>query len=394
MVQPSSTAIRAANRSSIIETLRRLGEATRAELAAQTGLSRATVSSLVADLQAQRLISERRPPAPSNAGRPPSVISLNRSAGLAIAVDIGVSHVAVAFGDLSRRVLAERWITVPHGHAARDGLETVFQCIEESMAEAGASRDQVVGAAISIAAPVTSTSGRLVVPGVLPGWNSQEVATAVGDRWGIPVAIENDANVGALGESTFGTLAGVENLLYVKLASRVGLGIVVGGSIYRGNDGHAGELGHLMVVPDGEQCWCGLRGCLELYAGGDGILRQLRQAGVPVQDIDDLLQRAARGEPAVVQAVGAAAEVLARGLVALALLLNPAAIVVGGELAELGAVLMDPIRRRVARVPFGEPTRVVRSSLGGRASMVGAMALVLAESERFVDRSSVVTARA
>jgi len=252
----SSGAIRESNRSSVVEVLRQHGAMTRAELAAATGLSRATISSLLTQLSGVGMIAEHRPVTQGGTGRPSALVSLDRTA-----------DVAVAVGDLSRRVLAERWVSLPHAHSADAGIATVLDCIDQTTAEADARRDQIMGAAISIAAPVPQTERRLAVPGVLPGWNSAALTAAVGERWDVPVAVENDANAGALGESTFGSLAGAPSLVYVKLASRVGLGCVLEGSLYRGGRGFAGELGHITVDPDGERCWCGLRGCLELYAG-------------------------------------------------------------------------------------------------------------------------------
>ena len=151
-------------------------------------------------MRSQRLVSEQRPAVVNGFGRPPAAIVLNRSAGLAIGVDVGVRHVAVAVGDLSHRVLAERWVALPHGHSASDGVKTVLRCIEETLSEAEADLRQIVGAAISIAAPISPDTGRMMVPGVLGGWNGPELATEVARRWGIPVAVENDANLGALGE--------------------------------------------------------------------------------------------------------------------------------------------------------------------------------------------------
>jgi predicted NBD/HSP70 family sugar kinase len=392
IVQPDSGAIRAANRASVVNVLRRAGSATRVELMARTGLSRATVSSLISDLRLRGLISERPGPPSDGLGRPPSVLALNRSAGLAIAVDVGVRHVAVAVGDLSRCVLAERWISLPHGHDAGQGVATVLRCIDEAMDEAEADPDQLVGAAISMAAPVASPSGRLPVPGVLPGWSGEELATPVGERWQIPVVVENDANLGALAECAWGEFAGTPNLLYVKVASRVGLGVVINGSIYHGRGGFAGELGHLTAERDGPLCWCGRHGCLELYVGAEGLIGQLAGRGTEVRDLTDLITRAERGVPGVLEVVGRAARVLADGLAALALLFDPVAIVVGGELAALGERLLAPARAELAAVPFGPPVTIAHSSLGDRASMVGALALVLTETSRFTDRSAAVAA--
>jgi predicted NBD/HSP70 family sugar kinase len=227
---------------------------------------------------------------------------------------------------------------------------------------------------------------------VLPGWNGEELAAQVGERWQIPVVVENDANLGALAECTWGQFAGTPNLLYVKVASRVGLGIVIDGSIYHGRAGYAGELGHLAVGWGADRCWCGRRGCLELYVGAEGMIGQLAGRGTAVGDLGELITRAVGGDPEVLDVVRRAAGVLARGLATLALLFDPVAIVVGGELAGLGELLLAPARAELAAVPFGTPVTIANSSLGDRASMVGALALVLTETSRFTDRSAALAA--
>jgi predicted NBD/HSP70 family sugar kinase len=388
-VQPTSEAIRAGNRARVVDILRRSGSATRAELISRTGLSRATVSSLISELADRGLVSEHTQPASDSPGRPPTRLALNRAAGLAIAVDVGVRHVAVAVGDLSRSVLAERWVPLPQGHSAERGTQLVMQSIETTLAEAEADRDQIVGAAISIAAPIAPDSGRLLVPGVLPGWNGSELAEQIGRTWDVPAAVENDANLGALGESVAAAPHG-QDLLYVKLASRVGLGIAFGLGIYRGRDGYAGELGHVTSDPDGPVCWCGRRGCLELYAGAEGMLARLAARGIRIGDVNDLIRRAHGGDADVLAVIADGTRRLARSLGALALVLNPSVIALGGELTALGPLLLDPVHAELATVPFGAPVAVRASALGPRASLMGALALVLSESSRFTDQSCVL----
>lgn len=384
-VQPTSEAIRAANRARVVDILRRSGSATRADLITGTGLSRATVSSLIGELADRGLVSEHVQAAGESPGRPPTRLALNRAAGLAIAVDIGVRHVAVAVGDLSRSVLAERWVSVPHGHSAERGMHIVMRSIETTLAEAEADRDQIVGAAISVAAPIAPDSGRFLVPGVLPGWNGPQLAEQIGRTWGIPATVENDANLGALGESVASAPFG-QDLLYVKVASRVGLGIAFGSRIYRGRDGYAGELGHVTSEGNGPACWCGRRGCLELYAGAEGMLGRLAGRGIRIDDINELIVRAEAGDGDVLAVIADGTRRLARSLGALALVLNPSVIALGGELTALGPMLLDPVRAELAAVPFGAVT-VRASALGPRASLMGALALVLSESGRFTDQS-------
>jgi predicted NBD/HSP70 family sugar kinase len=175
-------------------------------------------------------------------------------------------------------------------------------------------------------------------------------------------------------------------VLYVKLASRIGLGIALGSRIFRGRDGYAGELGHVLVDPDGGRCWCGRTGCLELYAGGDGILRRLGERAP--ETLGELVARSRAGDPEVVALVDQAAERLARALGDIALILDPSAVLIGGELAALGEQVLAPVRESLTAAPFGVPTEVAVSPLGERASLLGALALVLSESDHFVDRSS------
>ncbi|SHF49618.1 transcriptional regulator, MarR family [Jatrophihabitans endophyticus] len=351
-----------------------------------TGLSRATVSSVLGELGERGLITERRSAAGAGMGRPAARVALDRSAGTAIAVDIGVRHVAVAVGDLSHSVLAERWVTAPRGHAAARGTRLVLRSIEEAIEQAGVDAEELVGAAVSLAAPVATDSNRLAVPGVLPGWTDSTLAESVAARWGIPVVTENDANLGALGEALARPAAGGGDILFVKVASRIGLGIARGNRVVRGRNGYAGEFGHVTVRPRGQQCWCGRRGCLELYAGGDGMLRRLAGTAAAADSIPDLVAgaRASRERRRVVDD-GAAA--LARALTDIAVVLDPARIVLGGELTGLGDLLVDPIRRELGALPFGSTVELRVSPLGERASLVGALGLVLTEPARFVDRS-------
>ncbi|HWC24624.1 MAG TPA: ROK family transcriptional regulator [Flexivirga sp.] len=384
-VQPTAGAIRAANRARVVDVLRRSGSATRAELTARTGLSRATVSSVIGELEGRGLLAEQRNPSPNTFGRPPAEVSLNRAAGLAIAVDIGVRHIAVAVGDLSRSLLTERWTTLPRGHSAHEGTALVIASVDEALREAEVTLEQVVGAAVSIAAPVSPGSGRLLVPGVLPGWNGPELAQRLGEHWDIPVVVENDANLGALAESVSRGGAAHGALLYVKVASRVGLGIALGAHLYRGGEGYAGELGHVTIDPAGPQCWCGRRGCLELVAGGDGMIHRLNRPEITT--IPHLIEHAEAGDAHVREVVTEGAEALGRTLANLALVLNPSAIVLGGELAALGDLLGDPLRAQLTKLPFAAPVEVSSATLGARVSLVGALVLVLSEPGRFVDLS-------
>lgn len=373
----TSTAIRAANRSLIVDVLRLHGQATRSQLCELTGLSRATVSALVGELASRGQLVEE-PSTETATGRPVGVLSLDRSNGLGLGIDIGVRHVAVAVGDLARNVYAERWRRQPVGHDASRGLEAVVSSVKAALREADAEIDHLIGAVVGLAAPIKTVDGHVAEPKLLPGWADGRLADQLAEALGVPVKLENGAALGALGEYVWGAAAGVRNLAYVKFASRVGAGLIINGSLYRGADGFAAEFGHLTLDPNGPVCHCGGRGCLELYAGGSAMLRELGRKDTE-DGIELLIDDALAGDPAVVQVVTAAAHRLGQGLATLAKLLNPQRIVIGGELSQLAMLIREPIREEMGQSAFASGPEVEASPLGHRASLLGALALVLTQ---------------
>jgi len=321
-------------------------------------------------------------------GRPVGVLSLDRSNGLGLGIDIGVRHVAVAVGDLGRNVYAERWRQAPVGHASSSGLEAVVCEVKAALHEAGADLDHLVGAVVGLAAPVSAEGGRIAEPKLLPGWAEGRLAGHLADALGVPVKLENTATLGALGEYVWGRAAGIPDLVYVKLASRVGAGLVINGSLYRGADGLAGEFGHLTLDPNGPPCRCGGRGCLELYAGGSAILLELGRKDTG-DGIDLLIDDALAGDRVVVDAVTRAARHLGQGLASLAKLLNPQRIVIGGEFSQLADLITAPVGEELTRSCFTSAATIEISSLGRRASLLGALALVLTQPSRVHARTAV-----
>jgi predicted NBD/HSP70 family sugar kinase/DNA-binding transcriptional ArsR family regulator len=375
----TSASIRAGNRRAIIDVLRQQGRATQAELIKATGLSRSTVSSVLSELSDRGLLTEVAGRLPPATGRRPTVIGLNRSAGLGIGIDIGAKHLAVVIGDLSRKVHAERWWTETTD-AAMD-VPQLVSCIQETMRQAQADPDVVIGAAVSIATPVPSFGTPAAAPCAV-GRTGPDLADELAAALQIPVTVENDAALGVLSELTWGPDYGTAPIAYVKWASRVGAGIAIGKSIFRGASGYAGEIGHLTLDPSGHRCWCGSRGCLELYCGGSWILRALAERGRPLPDLDAVVARAETGDEQVLDTVLEATSVLAIGLAHLVNLVNPETVVIGGHLSALGDVILAPLRQELRALSFvarSSDVRLVTAKLGDRASVFGALALVLTE---------------
>jgi predicted NBD/HSP70 family sugar kinase len=202
-------------------------------------------------------------------------------------------------------------------------------------------------------------------------------------RLGVPVQLENDANVGALGEKVFGAARGVDEMIYIRLSAGIGAGLIVGGRPYQGALGFAGEIGHVLADEDGLICRCGNRGCLETVASPVAVAALLeRSMGRPVS-VQHLIELVAEGDRGARRAVADAGEAVGRALAMLVNVLNPELIVVGGDLASAGAVLLDPIRDAIERHAVGPASaslRVTTGTLGDRAEVLGAAGLILAQS--------------
>jgi predicted NBD/HSP70 family sugar kinase len=236
---------------------------------------------------------------------------------------------------------------------------------------------------MGLAVPINKVTGELEADGILPGWHGIRPAVEMEARLGVPVQLDNDANVGALGEKVFGAGRGVDDLVYVRLSAGIGAGLILDGRPYQGLHGFTGEIGHALVDPTGLICRCGNRGCLETVASPVAVAALLeRSTGQPVsvQGLLDLVRAEDRGAR---RAIAEAGEAVGRTLSVLVNILNPELVVVGGELASAGPILLDPIRAAIERhavAPAAGSVRVTAGTLGDRAEVLGAAGLILARS--------------
>jgi predicted NBD/HSP70 family sugar kinase len=377
--------LRELNRLRVIDALRRNRTASRAELARLTGLSRTTVATLVADLQRRGLVVDAEGAAEAaGRGRPPALLRLDPAAGAALGVDFGHRHLRVALADLSSTVLAERSVELDVDHAADASLSAAAELVDAVLAEAGVDRGDVIGVGMGLPGPIDRAAGT-VAPSILPGWEGVDAAAELARRLGLHVQLDNDANLGALAELTFGAGRGLEDIVYLKIASGIGAGLVLGGRIHHGATGEAGELGHVQVRPDGAVCRCGNRGCLESVAASGALLALLRPAHGAELGLRGLLDLVAAGDPGARRLVNDAGLAIGRVVADLCNALNPAAIVVGGDLSAAGEPLLGGIRDAIDR--FAQPgaaraVAVKAGVLGERAEVLGAVALVIADTER------------
>ncbi|HEX6844440.1 MAG TPA: ROK family transcriptional regulator [Actinomycetota bacterium] len=377
----SQASLREGNRRRVVRLLRTNGPLTRAELARQAEVSRSTISAIVTELLDQGLVEERgETSTPGQAGRPGSLVALNPSAGVAVGIDIDHQHLRVMAADLAHTVLGEAARPLALNHDASEAMSLAVELVDAVLREAGLDRRRVLGVGMSLAGPIESTHGTVRPSSISPSWVGIDAAAEMSARLDLPVLLDNDANLGALAELMWGAARGVSEGVYLNVGTGIGAGLIIGGAVYRGANGTAGEIGHATASEGGPMCRCGNRGCLERFAGGTAILQDLAGSHGDELTLDDLLAHVAAGENACRRVVSDAGYLIGIHVATLCNLLNPARVIVGGPLSATGDVLLEPIRRSIARSALpaaAEAVDVVQGDLGDRATALGAVALVL-----------------
>jgi glucokinase-like ROK family protein len=377
----------------LLRLLRDGGPRSRAELGEAVDLSKSKVAIELDRLAALGFV-ETAGLAESRGGRRSHVVALSSNLRF-MGIDIGATSIDVAITDGELRLLAH--VSAPAD--VRDGPNAVLDQVLELVGKArsdGAAPD-VHGVGVGVPGPVSQLEGAPVVPPIMPGWNHFPVRDVLGAALGAPVLVDNDVNIMALGEVHAGTARSVSDLLFVKVGTGIGCGIVVGGEIYRGVNGSAGDIGHIRVTDDGPTCACGNVGCLEAWFGGAALARDGEAAARTgrAERLAELLRtRAAAGERLTAADVGVAAQAgdpvavalirdgghrLGQVLASLVSFFNPGLVVIGGGVAGLGHPLLAEIRSVVYRRSLPLATGnlpIVLSELGDTAGVIGAARLV------------------
>ncbi|MFC7218374.1 ROK family protein [Streptomyces polyrhachis] len=375
----SQSSLHRANLERVVRAVRLAGSLTQAEIARGTGLSAATVSNIVRELQDSGTVDVNPT---SSGGRRARAVSLSGDAGLVIGVDFGHTHLRVAVGDLAHRILAEESEPIDVDASAAQGLDRAQRLVRRLVAATDAPAEKIVGVGLGVPGPIDVATGVLGSTSILPGWAGTNPREELAARLGMPVYVDNDANLGALGEMVWGAGRGVRDLAYIKVASGVGAGLVINGQVYRGPGGTAGEIGHITLDESGPVCRCGNRGCLETFTAGRYVLPLLEASHGPDLTVERMVALAREGDPGCRRVVGDVGRHIGSGVASLCNLLNPSRVVLGGDLAEAGELVLGPIRDSVARYAIPSAARqlgIEVGALGNRAEVLGALALVLNE---------------
>ncbi|WP_265521691.1 ROK family transcriptional regulator [Oerskovia flava] len=352
------------------------GSLTQIELAGVTGLSPATVSNIVKELTSAGVLHT----SPSTrSGRRALQVTLARNLGLVAGVHFGTRSLRVALADASMQVLADQRMPLAPDHRADTGLRRAALLVAEMVESLDARPEELLAVGVGVPAPVDVRSGRIATVGMLRGWDGVAVTDVLAEELGTPVTVDNDANLGALAETRFGAAAGHDAVAYLRVSHGVGGGLVLGGRLVHGRAGVAGEIGHVTIDENGPICRCGNRGCLETFVGAPVLLGMLASSHGHLT-LRDVIARAQEGDAGCRRVLFDAGQHLGVAAANLCNLVDPEIVVVGGQLAEAGEILLGPMRTVVEQrtVPStAGPVEVVASRLGAAAEVRGALAVAL-----------------
>ncbi|MFI5697907.1 ROK family protein [Kribbella sp. NPDC051586] len=346
---------------------------TRAELIDVTGLARSTVTGRIEALLAAGLVVPSGE-AVSTGGRPPARFRFNPTARLVLAADVGATHLSVALTDLAGEILHRSTTPLKIAEGPEVVLDAVAAAGHALLKEAGRSPDDLAGTGVGLPGPVEHSTGRPNHPPIMPGWDSYDVVGRLGSELPGPVLVDNDVNIMALGEHAT-AYPDVEHLLFVKVATGIGAGVISGGRLHRGAQGAAGDIGHIQAPGHTELCRCGNTGCLEAVASATALAGRLG-----VSTSGDIVELVRSGNTAATAEIRQAGREIGTVLAAAVSLLNPSVIVVGGSLSQAGDSLLAGLRETIYARSLPLATthlRVIRSQTGSDAAVLGAATLIL-----------------
>jgi predicted NBD/HSP70 family sugar kinase len=324
----------------------------------------------------------------SRGGRRPTMIGFCDDVFALVGVEIGASHVTVVVTDLRADVRTARWGLYPVRTDPDGALATVRTFIDDGLRELGIARRQVIGIGVGVPTPVRPDAPGRLPPLIVPAWRDHDVHEILSRAYGLPVFVENDANLGALAEQWWGVGKDGKDLTYIKIGTSIGSGHIINGELYRGSGGTAGEIGHLPMDPAGPRCPCGLTGCLTTFIGSEVLVARAKREigqldGQPehaVENVGDIVRAARAGDAGARRIVADVGAHLGVAVASLMHVLNPAVVVLGGEITGVGELLLEPVRAAVRDRSLAttfEGTGIMTSNLGDKAIAVGAATMVL-----------------
>ena len=362
----------------------------RADLADKMGLTRAAVTVIINDLISNGIIlsKESRSTTTTTSGRPPVELEINPDQGFVGAIDMGARHLSVALGDFSARILEETETSFNVENGPKECLHEADNILRELLQKRGLATTDLAAIGVGVPGPVIAEKGTVMAPPIMPGWDRFPIRATLESKWGTAVTLNNDAELGALGEWAYGAGRGEKNLAFIKVGSGIGAGLIINQQIYGGTTGSAGEIGHLTVDENGPLCACGNHGCLEAFAGGHAIASQAKKLvssgkrtllseknpdSITARDVAEAARRGDLTAQEIIKRSGTFVGIAIAGLINL---INPSTVIIGGGVAQVGDLMTASIRQAVHERSLRaseHSVRITTAMLGRRSSLMGAL---------------------
>ena len=385
---PAEYNVKSFNKHAALDLIRfAAGDLSRTDIADKMGLTRAAVSLIVNDLLESGVVQEAESrSAPS--GRPPVILEINPKAGLVGAIDMGATHMSIALADFTARIIHEAEFPFDIKNGPQVCLAEANKNLLKLLSSQNLSLSDLAAVGVGVPGPVITEAGMVVSPPIMPGWDRYPIRATLEKMYGCPVTLNNDAELGALGEWAYGAGRGEKNVAYIKVGSGVGAGLILNKQIYGGTTGAAGEIGHLTIDENGPLCSCGNHGCLEAFAGGHAIAKQgqlLVKSGkrtllseLPLDKITahEVAEAARRGDLHAQEILRRAGTFIGIAIAGLINLFNPSIVIIGGGVAQVGDIITAPIRQAVrerAMRASEQSVRITTGMLGRRSLLIGAI---------------------
>jgi glucokinase-like ROK family protein len=381
------------NRSTVIEQIKKEKLLSRSDIAANTGLNRATVSSIVDDLIRDGIVIEANLQ-DSKGGRPGKNLKLNAQGGYVIGIDIEVGFISIIATDLTAQVLFKREIPLTPPQTFIEIMSQAEKLIDEALAHGHALNIRPIGIGVAIPGTVDSKEGRVALAPNL-GWKDIQLRLILAQRFGLPIYVENDANYGAFGEYYFGSGKACSSLIYISTGIGLGGGIILDGKLFEGADGYAGEIGHTVIDLNGQLCACGKHGCWETFVNEIAICQYIKDQVAASQSASmlaycsgsldkltfgNIVSAARQGEPVAVDTLEHLGYFLGLGIANMVNIFNPEMVVIGGVYSTAYPLMKATIEQTVVEnilKPLSKTVKVLPAECGTEAVLMGAVATVI-----------------
>jgi predicted NBD/HSP70 family sugar kinase len=368
------------NKSIVFTYIGKNGPVSRAQISKDTGLNKATVSTMVSELITDSFVYEIGA-GQSSGGRKPVLLYFNNLAGYSIGIDLGVNYLLGVLTDLSGNIIEEMNIPlkeIEFGYVMNE-ICSIIDTLKKHVPE---SPYGIVGIGIGVPGMVDKDENILFAPNLK--WQKIDLKQIIEDKFNIPTKVENEANAGCYGEQLYGAGKSIANLIYLSIGIGIGGGIIINNTLYTGTSGISGEMGHLTIESNGKKCPCGNSGCWELYASESALLEESKLAGSIDGDIsiDTILNEARKGNRKVLQLLNNIGEHIGIGLTNIINTFNPEMIIIGNRMALLENWITNPINRILTErlsTYHRSNTHIRFSSLGTYSSALGASSFSIAK---------------